>query len=425
MLWLVLGVLGAALLIAAWWSAAAPRPEISQHMAPALIIDPATEQACARVDRSADFAANLEQLPCGLPAYDSALFLDNGKTMLVTGHDGFIWRVDLTTIKAEQIANTNQVAWGIRKAPGDPDHVYYSASDSYDKKLPGANPGIFRLDLRTGTTEAVTVRVPDTAIDYEHPVVYADDNPNAPEYRPGGSGKSRAISVADNLDVSADGRRIYFTEPFAYSGATLRDAVDELLSMALNGRLWRHDLDTGATRLIAQGFNFINGVLCDPHPGLPREESVIVTQTSTFRLGRFYVRGPKAGTYEVVLDGLPGTPDGCDRDAAGRIWLALFAARGKLLTWAHAHPWIKPLLMRLPTKLILGQEKRTGTCVVSPDGSTPLYFALHQGPGLASVSSAVPSSSGIYLANIALDNTDAKNVGLQRLKWPAELPPPH
>jgi hypothetical protein len=41
------------------------------------------------------------------------------------------------------------------------------------------------------------------------------------------------------------------------------------------------------------------------------------------------------------------------------------------------------------------------------------------------VSSAVPSPSGIYLANISLDNTEAKNVGLQRLKWPAELPPPH
>ena len=106
MLWLALGVLGAALLIAAWWIAAAPRPEIGDHIGPALIIGPATEQACARVDRSADFAANLEQLPCGLPAYDDAIFLDNGKTMLVTGHDGFIWRVDLTTLKAEQIANT-------------------------------------------------------------------------------------------------------------------------------------------------------------------------------------------------------------------------------------------------------------------------------------------------------------------------------
>ena len=74
-----------------------------------------------------------------------------------------------------------------------------------------------------------------------------------------------------------------------------------------------------ATRLIAEGFHFINGVLYDLHPGQPREESVLVTQTSLFRLTRFYLRGPKAGRDEVVLDGIIGLDDGMDRDSTGRI----------------------------------------------------------------------------------------------------------
>src|SRR5262249_33090443 len=163
------------------------------------------------------------------------------------------------------------------------------------------------------------------------------------------------VVVCDNLEVSGDGRRIYFTEPFSYKDATLGDTLDETIALARNGRLWRHDLDGGTTRLIAEGFRFINGVLCDPHPGGGREESVLVTDTSSCRLTRFYLRGAKAGSSEVVLDGLPGTPDGMDRDAAGRIWIAIFAERNKLLTWVHAHAWIKPLILRLPTRLLLGQ----------------------------------------------------------------------
>ena len=56
---------------------------------------------------------------------------------------------------------------------------------------------------------------------------------------------SRAIGVCDNLDVSADGRRIYFTEPVYYQGATVADTLKEGIALARNGRLWRHDLDTG------------------------------------------------------------------------------------------------------------------------------------------------------------------------------------
>ena len=53
-----------------------------------------------------------------------------------------------------------------------------------------------------------------------------------------------------------------------------------------------------------------NGVLYDLHPGQTREESVLVTQTSLFRLTRFYLGGPKAGRDEVVLDGITGPSPG-------------------------------------------------------------------------------------------------------------------
>jgi hypothetical protein len=412
---------GLALLVLVFWIAAAPRPEIGCCIAESVVFDPATEKAIAAVDRSADFAREIEHFPSDLPHMDDAVILDGGASALVTATDGRIWKVDLTTHAAEPFVDAPLLALGIDEAPGDPNHVYFCVSHTYGEKDAGEAVGLYRLALDTRAIEPVVLKVPDTEIDHEHPVVYADADPKAPELRPDGSGgKSRALVVCDNLEVSADGRRIYFSEPFAYEGATVDDAVDEAIALARNGRLWRHDIDTGTTRLIAEGFHFINGVLCDPHPGQPREESVIVTQTSLFRLTRFYLSGPKAGSAEVAIDGLTGTPDDMNRDAAGRLWLAAFLDRSPLLTWIHANAWIKPLIMRLPSNL-LPIPKRTGVIVVSPDGGKPLYAATYEGPRLTSLASAVPAPNGIYLANEPLSGSNPEQNGIVRLKWPKQL----
>ena len=59
--------------------------------------------------------------------------------------------------------------------------------------------------------------------------------------------------------------------------------------------------------------------------------------------------------------------------------------------------------------------------VLAPDGSRPVYSAFYSGPKLASIASAVPSPSGIYLANVALAARDRGGKGIQRLPWPPEL----
>lgn len=411
------------IVVAIWWVAAAPRAEIANHVVPSFDIDPATAEAAAAVDRSAEFAAGLEQLTSDVPPYDDAIVIDGGSTALVTAHDGRLWAVDLNDHAAQPFADVPLMAWGIHEAPDDPLVAYFCSAGSYGDRPPGEEVGLYRIRLDTKAVEPLALRVPITEIDHDNPVVYANGDTAAPSLRAGEPG--RAIAVCDNLEVSEDGRRIYFSEPFAYVDATADDAIDEAIALAPNGRLWLHDLDRGTTSLVAEGFHFINGVLYDPHPGAPRERSVIVTQTSLFTVTRFHVSGPAAGTHEIVIEGLPGTPDGMDRDAAGRIWLAMFVDRTPILTWAHANAWIKPLIMRVPTSLLLGLEQKTGVVVLTPDGTRPLYAAFYDGSGLYSIASAVPTPGGIYLANVALDESDRGGQGIQRLRWPAQLPPPH
>ena len=408
-----------ALIVGIWWIAAAPRPEIP--IAPSISFDGSTADAIRSVDRSGEFAAALEQFPSTVPPFDDAVFLQDGAVALVTATDGRIWRVNLANHAAEPIVDPPLMAYGIHEAPGDPNHVYFCASRSYAESAPDERVGLYRLALDTRKVEPLVLDVPATNLMNERPVVYADDDPGAPELRPGATAAARPLIVCDNLEVSEDGQRIYFSEPFDYSNASVDDALDEAIALSPNGRLWRYDVATRSTRLIAEGFHFINGVLYDLHPGQPREESVLVTQTSLFRLTRFYLRGPKAGRDEVVLDGLTGLDDGMDRDASGRIWLALFSNRTMLLTWVHAHAWIKPLLMRVPARLLMALPQKTGILVVSPDGRTPLYSALYDGDVLASIASAVPSPAGVYLANEALGPERRGRNRIVRLKWPPGL----
>ena len=405
--------------IVVWWVAAAPRDDI--RIAPSVTLDPATADAIRAVDRSADFASGLEHFPSSLPGFDDVAFPGGGNRALVTGGDGKIWSFDLATHAAEPLVDPPLMAYGIHEAPGNANVAYFCASRSYGPTQPGERVGLYRLTLDTRTIEPLVVDVPATDLRNERAVVYADDDAKAPELRAGAGGSRRELLVCDNLEVSEDGRRIYFSEPFDYAGASVDDAVDEAIALAPNGRLWRHDLDTGATRLIAEGFHFINGVLYDPHPGQPREESVIVNQTSHFRLTRFHLRGAKAGTSEVVLDGLTGMNDGMDRDPAGRIWLALFTEGSGVLAWAHRNAWVKPILMRLPARLLLRKPRRTGVLVLTPDGRRPLYSAMYEGPLLTSIASAVPSPHGLYLANLALGDRERQQTGMVRLKWPAQL----
>jgi hypothetical protein len=402
-----------------WWVRAAPRREI--QAGDSISIDRSTSAAIGAVDRSVEFAASLEQFTSSLPSFDDAVFLDGGARALVTATDGRIWDVNVASHSAQPFVDPPLMAYGIHEAPGDPNHVYFCASRSYGEAKPGERVGLYRLTLDTREIQPVVLDVPATDLMSEQPVVYADGDPRAPELRPGANTPRRALIVCDNLEVSEDGRRIYFSEPFDYTGASLDDALDEAIALAPNGRLWRYDIESGATRLIAEGFHFINGVLYDLHAGRPREDSVLVTQTSLFRLTRFYLAGPKAGRAEVVLDGLVGMDDGMDRDAAGRIWLAMFTHRSDLLTWVHEHAWIKPLFMRIPARLLMALPQRTGVVVVSPDGRKPLYAAMYRGDALASIASAVPSPAGVYLANEALGPERREQNTIVRLKWPPQL----
>lgn len=363
----------------------------------------------------------VEHLPSDLPGYDDFIPLKGGKTALVSSIDGWIWHVDLTTGAAERFADAPLMPAGLHAVPENVDQLYLCSSHFMGETYPDDEKvGLFRLDILSKKFTPIVLNVPSKTpalSGYEtDAIVYSDDS-TAPEINQASAGDdSRPLAFCNDLEVSEDGRRIYFTEPFSYEGASMGGgAIGEAITLGGNGRLWRHDLDSGKTTLIAQGFNFIDGILTEPSADGGREQSVLVSQTSSFGITRFYLNGPRAGQHAYLWQGLTAMPDGLDRDSEGRIWSGTIKCRSKSTTWIHANAWIKPLLLRLPHSMI-PVANCTGIMAFSPDASDALYVGEIKDPVINAIASAIEHDGYIYLTNVG-----SKQQGLIRIKVSALL----
>lgn len=407
-----LSVLG--MLVAAYWLSAPPdyiKPasayrmgEVSPQMLAARTGDELLPQVSGRA----------------IPGHDDVLVQEATGQAFITARDGWFWKLDVNSGQAERFAQTPLVPSGARFVPGDQNRILFCNSHLY-----GFTPeheaavGIYELNIATRAIRPVALRVPlppaqnpQAALGSVYPLgqgalaVAAMDDSN-----------SRPIAFCNDLDISLDGKRVYMSEPYAFPGAGMGEsAFAEAVSLANNGRLWLFDLQQKSAQLVAQDFHFVDGVLVDrgseDEQGI--EGSLVISETPKFRLLRLFLTGDRAGSAEVLQEALPGMPDGLNRDAQGRLYVALYAPRTPVMTWIHAHPWIKPLILRLPHWLVPVQPS-TGYVVLDASGKQVIYWQMHDGSRIRSISKVLPEKDGIYLASFARDNQGVHHI---------EYPPP-
>ncbi|MFT4572580.1 MAG: sugar lactone lactonase YvrE [Hyphomicrobiaceae bacterium] len=404
--------------VAGWWWLASPPPQV--QIAPSFIL----EKPAADFDRVAAapdwLTTNLVRTDNGLPGHDDVVLLDDQRHALVTGMDGWIWHVDLETNKAERFADVPLIAAGARLAPSPKNRLYFCASRlSGERHAAGEQVGLYSLDIETRAISLLVGRVPETGIEPSPAEVVI---PNASRVWHSvadlAASNSRALEFCNDLDVSADGKRIYFTEPFAYEGASMGGgAWGEAVSLGRNARIWLLDLENSRIAQVARGMIFADGILVeesteDSNADTSAEASLLVTETVAFRIVRLFLAGPRAGTSEPFATDLPGMPDGLDRDKSGRIWTGLLKLRSSTIERLHANPWIKPFILRLPRGL-LPVSKATGIAAFDATNGRPLFWAAHDGSKVNDVAVVIPGDEELYLASF-----DRHASGLVRVEFP-------
>jgi hypothetical protein len=89
-------------------------------------------------------------------------------------------------------------------------------------------------------------------------------------------------------------------------------------------RLLRYDPKTKRNEVLIDGLHFANGVVLSP-----AEDFVLVAETTKSRIHRYYLKGPKKGSRDIFIDGLPGLPDNLKSDGHGGFVVLLIYFRNE------------------------------------------------------------------------------------------------
>jgi len=159
------------------------------------------------------------------------------------------------------------------------------------------------------------------------------------------------FGFTDDVAIDKSGHYAYFSDASSRWG--YGHDGEAIIEHGGDGRLLRYDFQTGKTSVLLDKLQFANGVTLGPD-----DAYVLVNETGAYRISRYWLTGPKAGTHDLFIDNLPGLPDNLAFNGSNRFWVALYAPRSALLDGTAGHPWVRTMIVRALTVLPKPVEKR-------------------------------------------------------------------
>ncbi|THG06230.1 hypothetical protein TEA_019815 [Camellia sinensis var. sinensis] len=126
--------------------------------------------------------------------------------------------------------------------------------------------------------------------------------------------KRMPFAFLDALDVDPVSKIVYFTDASAVF--RLGNVAKIIQSGDTSARLLKYDPKTNQVTVLLTGLSGAIGVAVSKDGAV-----ILVTELITSRIRRFWVKGPKANSAEI-LTYLPGNPDNIKRTILGEFWVA-------------------------------------------------------------------------------------------------------
>lgn len=151
------------------------------------------------------------------------------------------------------------------------------------------------------------------------------------------------LRVTNNASIARDGT-IYFSQ--SSRKYRLEHLKADLLEHGGHGRLLRRRPD-GLVDVLLDGLDFANGVCLAPD-----ESFCLIAETGAYRIRKYWLSGPQAGSNDIVIENLPGFPDNISLGTDGRFWVAMPSERNGLLdALLNKPPMFRKLIWALPDSL--------------------------------------------------------------------------
>ncbi|XP_063761577.1 adipocyte plasma membrane-associated protein [Eleginops maclovinus] len=133
------------------------------------------------------------------------------------------------------------------------------------------------------------------------------------------------FAFLNGLEISSETGIIYFTDSSSRWGR--RHVNLEVIELNTLGRLLSFDPQTGSVTVLLGDLYMPNGIALSPD-----ERFLLLAETSIGRILRFWLKGPKAGTKEVVMDNMIGYPDNIRRSDHGTFLVGITTPRFRKVT---------------------------------------------------------------------------------------------
>ncbi|KAJ6967926.1 protein STRICTOSIDINE SYNTHASE-LIKE 10 [Populus alba] len=178
--------------------------------------------------------------------------------------------------------------------------------------------------------------------------------------------EGQPMRFTNDLDIDEQEDVIYFTDTSMVFQR--REFMLSLLTKDKTGRLLKYDKSSKEVTVLARGLAFANGV------ALSKDSTfLLVAETTTCRILRFWLHGPNAGKSDVFTE-LPGFPDNIRRNTNGEFWVALHSKKGLFAKVVLSNSWIGKTLLKFPLSfkqlhsLLVGGKAHATAIKLSEEG---------------------------------------------------------
>lgn len=216
------------------------------------------------------------------------------------------------------------------------------------------------------------------------------------------SAEGVSFKFTDDLDIASNGI-IYFSDASDTFDHT--HYLFDLVESKPHGRLMSYHPADGTVHVLMNNLYFANGVALSK-----KEDFVLVNETYRYRITRYWLSGPKAGTSDIFVDNLPGFPDGISADRKGTFWLALFTVRNSLMDTIHPYPFLKNLLSKLPPPLWPKPEPYGFVLALDEEGNIIKNLQDPRGKYLWEITSVQEYEGSLYLGSLHNDRIGKYNL---------------
>ena len=157
--------------------------------------------------------------------------------------------------------------------------------------------------------------------------------------------------IPNGLDIASDGN-IYFSNTSHNSSYNIKFGRKLIMELEKDGGLYKYNPKTKNITTLIDGTFFGNGVVLSKN-----EDFLLITETSKYRILKYWIKGNKKGKTEVFMDNLPGFPNGISIKEDGSFWLGFSTVRNDMLDNIHSKPFVKKIIFGLPEFLQPKQEE--------------------------------------------------------------------